>query len=342
MPALSIAVGTAFVLMRSYTGIFVTRKFGFADYAILIGYGTFVGFAVMCVLAVEIGPGIHMWDLRLRDLGPFLYYLRVASTLYAPCILFLKLSILVQYIRIFMPNRQPRALYWSTILLGGANAISYLVLLLMQIWSCTPMRKSWDPLVVGGYCLDTSALNVSASSINVISDIAIFVLPQAIIWRLNMPLKQKLQVSTIFLIAALAIAAAAVRLYYTTMLVNSADVTWYSWYMGIWALVEMDLGIIVACLPVGGVFMRSLGQSSVYTTVSTSLKRITTGTWKRGQGTSSYILEDQKGTDARGSYHPNTQGSLWVKTDGASDMDTLVPVRDYRSARSMRPRDSFA
>lgn len=130
-------------------------------------------------------------------------YLRVASTLYAPCILFLKLSILFQYIRIFMPNRQPRVLYWSTILLAGANAVSYLVLLLMQIWSCTPMRKSWDPLVTGGYCLDTSALNVSASSINVISDVAIFILPQAVIWRLNMPLRQKIQVSTIFLIAAL-------------------------------------------------------------------------------------------------------------------------------------------
>lgn len=115
----------------------------------------------------------------------------------------IKLSILWQYIQVFMPNKQPRALYWTTIAVIAANLASYLVLLVLQIWSCNPMRKSWDPLVTDGHCLNTLALNVGASSVNVVSDTAILLLPQAVIWRLHMPLKQKLAVSMMFFIAIL-------------------------------------------------------------------------------------------------------------------------------------------
>lgn len=129
----------------------------------------------------------------------------MGSILYAPTIFLIKLSILSQYIQVFMPNKQPRFLYWTTILLIGANLCSYFVLLILQIWSCRPMRKSWDPFVTGGHCLDTFALNIGASTVNVVSDTVIFLLPQAVIWRLNMPTKQKVAVSMMFFIAILSV-----------------------------------------------------------------------------------------------------------------------------------------
>lgn len=132
-------------------------------------------------------------------------YLRMASILYAPTIFSIKLSILLQYIQVFMPNKQPRFLYWITILLIGCNAVAYFVLDIIQIWSCNPIRKSWDPFVTGGWCLDVEALNVSASSVNVASDTVIFLLPQYVIWRLHMPTKQKVAVSLMFLVAILSV-----------------------------------------------------------------------------------------------------------------------------------------
>lgn len=88
--------------------------------------------------------------------------------------------------------------------------------------------------------------------------------------------------------------------------------------------------------------MRSLGQSNMYASISTSLKRLTAGSWKRGQVTSSYILDDQKVTEAGSLFHPNMQGNPWVKPDGSSDLDTLVTLKDSRSAWNTRPSDSFA
>lgn len=102
-----------------------------------------------------------------------------------------------------MPTKQPRLLYWTTICLMGANVISYLVLMLMQIFDCNPIRKSWDPFVVGGSCIDSDALSLSATAVNVISDTIIFILPQAVIWRLAMATKQKMGLSVMFLIAVL-------------------------------------------------------------------------------------------------------------------------------------------
>jgi hypothetical protein len=102
-----------------------------------------------------------------------------------------------------MPNKRPRYLYWATILIIGFNFCAYTIILGLRIWSCNPMRKTWDFLVTDGYCLDTRAVAVSTSAVNVISDTFIFLLPQAVIWRLNMTTKQKVAVSLLFFIAIL-------------------------------------------------------------------------------------------------------------------------------------------
>lgn len=63
------------------------------------------------------------------------------------------------------------------------------------------MRKAWDLFVVGGYCLDSNGLNIGAVALNVVSDSVIFLLPQAVVWRLHMPTKQKIAVSMVFVVA---------------------------------------------------------------------------------------------------------------------------------------------
>lgn len=113
--------------------------------------------------------------------------------------------------------------------------------------------------------------------------------------------------------------------------------------MGVWALIEMDFGIIVACLPAAGAFFRSLGQSSLASAISSSLRGMTT--WKRmsaGQdGTAGYSLEDRKhvdpylDTERSGSQKSSggAQGISWVKTYGVSGLDTLATVDEPEPAR---------
>lgn len=115
----------------------------------------------------------------------------------------MKLSILQQYIQIFMPTKSPKHLYWLTLFLMAANVVSYIIFTFLEIFVCSPIEKAWDPLVTGGHCLDILALSTAASGINTGSDFIILVIPQLVIWRLNMSWKNKTSVSLVFLVAIL-------------------------------------------------------------------------------------------------------------------------------------------
>lgn len=66
--------------------------------------------------------------------------------------------------------------------------------------ACTPREKIWDPTVPGGKCTNLKVSLVVSSTTNVVSDILILLLPQNIIWRLQMPLQRKIGVSLIFVV----------------------------------------------------------------------------------------------------------------------------------------------
>lgn len=68
-----------------------------------------------------------------------------------------------------------------------------------QNLACTPHRYNWDKLIPGGGdCVDVKRLNLASACINVVSDVAILILPQQIIWRLQMSTKRRFGVSIIF------------------------------------------------------------------------------------------------------------------------------------------------
>lgn len=81
--------------------------------------------------------------------------------------------------------------------------MSYVIFTFLEIFGCTPMEKAWKPLVTGGHCIDTLALNIAALSINTGSDVIILVIPHLVIWRLNMAWKHKAAVSVVFGVAIL-------------------------------------------------------------------------------------------------------------------------------------------
>ena len=123
--------------------------------------------------------------------------------MYGICIFLIKLSILSQYIQVFTPNNEPKTIYWTIVVLIILNFLFYLASTFVEIWSCSPIAKAWDPLVTEGHCVDLEALNVTASSVNTASDIIILVLPQFVIWRLNTNFRRKVTVSMIFFLAIL-------------------------------------------------------------------------------------------------------------------------------------------
>lgn len=121
----------------------------------------------------------------------------LCKALYIVCILTLKFSILLQYLRIFVPTRKGNGIvFWACTLLIVANTIFYIIELFLAILQCNPRESSWNHRIPGT-CIGIENI-VYTAAFNVASDVIILVLPLNRIWRLNMSLKRKFGVSGIF------------------------------------------------------------------------------------------------------------------------------------------------
>ncbi|KAI2779219.1 hypothetical protein F4815DRAFT_500560 [Daldinia loculata] len=278
IPTACLIVSTTLVAMRLYTSIRIIRQVDIADYSVFLGWAIFIGEIVCAFLAVKHAPGVHQWNVRLGDLGPFLYYFHVASVLYGICMFFVKFSILIQYIKIFMPIKKPRALYWTTIFIIAVNFIHYFIGRFIEIFSCYPIAKAWDPLITEGSCIDIKALISASASISAASDIIILILPQVVIWRLNLSRKEKAGISIIFLIAIFACVSSTICIFYSVVLQRQSDDTYYTWFTGLWTLLEMAAGFAVACLPVAKAFVKNLSKAGGFSSIASSTRKVTS-TW---------------------------------------------------------------
>lgn len=82
-----------------------------------------------------------------------------------------------------------------------AWGIICIILLNMQ---CVPHRAIWE-FYVPSKCYSLSGVMLSSASIQVISDVLMFLLPQNIIWGLHLNWQKKIGVSVIFGIGILSV-----------------------------------------------------------------------------------------------------------------------------------------
>lgn len=106
-------------------------------------------------------------------------------------------AIFLKCLRIFCTRRRNAALRTSHILLC-LNFLLYTICAFIEIFPCNSVQNYRKPWLQGGRCLDVKALNVAAASFHTASDISILIVPQKVIWNLQLSLKKNLGYSTIF------------------------------------------------------------------------------------------------------------------------------------------------
>ena len=115
---------------------------------------------------------------------------------YIPTIFAAKLSILLLYLRLFVPHGRTKT--WYTIQgLIIFNALFYFANLPIEIWPCVPREKLWMP-TKPGHCINNEAVFVAGGSINMVSDFAILAIPIVTVWRLQMSQRKRIGVCAIF------------------------------------------------------------------------------------------------------------------------------------------------
>ena len=93
--------------------------------------------------------------------------------------------------------------YWLTQFLIAVNGIFYTLFFFVPIFLCSPRSKIWTPELPYGRCLNINALYIASAVFNMLSDIAMLSVPIYLIWNLQMSIRRKIGVSTIFLTGGL-------------------------------------------------------------------------------------------------------------------------------------------
>ena len=104
------------------------------------------------------------------------------------------------YLRIF-PNSTLRRIVYA----GSVFVVLFAIAsLLATIFQCYPVNSIWDFQEIKDFtCINYVAFLYASAAITLFTDIAICVMPLPYFWRLQMPKKQKLIVSFMFILGGL-------------------------------------------------------------------------------------------------------------------------------------------
>jgi hypothetical protein len=126
----------------------------------------------------------------------------IISCTYISSQAFAKISICCLYLRL-SPERTFRVIVYVVIGFVVAYSVSSILVI---IFACNPIAATWDPTLIALHttkCINEPAAYLSQAGINIFADLLIFILPMRTIWRLQLPLRQKISVSSVFAVGLL-------------------------------------------------------------------------------------------------------------------------------------------
>ncbi|PHH63900.1 hypothetical protein CDD81_5348 [Ophiocordyceps australis] len=287
-PAVRITIGVLLGLMlvnvvaRFYTRAFIIRSIGADDYFCAVAVASVITFCGLSLSVLGPGLGPHQWDVPLSSMTTsFMEKSTALCLIYAVCSIFIKTSLLVLYRRIFQPFRTTTIVIWCSI---AFIFITYTALIVISAVFCASRQGIDSNLTLAQFYASQSMdkcnkpmvdLSIAQGIISLATDLFVFFFPVPMIWRLsNLPTARKISVSAVFLAGLVAIGCCAASNYTRLRQRETGDD--YSWSTALnllLAVVELNIGIICGCLPVGFLsfkraaisgwgFIRSLSSSS--------------------------------------------------------------------------------
>jgi hypothetical protein len=170
-----------------------------------------------------------------------------------------KTAILILYHRLAAAH--PFLRYSSLFVMVIVN-ISGLVLTFLNIFQCHPISAAFTD--INGTCIDIVALYLSSAPINVLTDLAILLLPLPILTSLRMELRQKIILVATFIVGGFVTIVGVVRIVYLqqalkderqndptasiTATTRPANFTYQASFSLMWSAVEVCVGIMCCCV----------------------------------------------------------------------------------------------
>jgi len=171
-----------------------------------------------------------------------------------------KTSILIFYLRLSR-NTVKLLRIASYVTLAVVN-IAGIVLTFIDVFQCKPVSAVFNGSGSTAQCIPLVTLFLASAPVNIITDLAILVLPIPVLTGMRLPQKQKTILVATFALGIFVTVVDVIRIYYLQQasvedgslsgagtIGGQTDFAWYASLSLMWSAVEVNTGIICACIP---------------------------------------------------------------------------------------------
>lgn len=117
---------------------------------------------------------------------------------YSACLPFLKIAILLDWNRVFFQHdRKTSVFWWGSVALSCLQAVWGIACIILLNMQCTPHEAIWN-FYLPSKCYNLPTVMLTSASVQVLTDVSMVMLPQKVIWSLQMSWQRKVGISVVF------------------------------------------------------------------------------------------------------------------------------------------------
>ncbi|CAF9916812.1 MAG: hypothetical protein ALECFALPRED_010874 [Alectoria fallacina] len=328
--AITSVLAVIFLSMRLYSTLAITRSASYDDGASILAMIFSLGYVGLIVSTKD--DARHGWDFPISAFTASYLKAILSETIIAALgFFFSKVSVLLLLFRLFSPTQSSRYLVYIGII--WASLIS-LTTLAVAGALCAPWSgESFGSVPTFERCTHQVTWAVAQGALNTILDFYILYLPIPMVWKLNMGQRRKIGVTAIFMTGFIACIASTLSLAYKIKLVKSSDPIWNGARVEILNIVELNIAIMVACMPACASFSRHIITKSGI--VSYIKSRISSSKNNKSKSLHPKPITTAADIPSRSTGDPAGGGNYWtLKSPFSSTRDGAPPHITFNKQQS--------
>ncbi|KAI1209701.1 uncharacterized protein F4807DRAFT_460448 [Annulohypoxylon truncatum] len=249
------------VLFRIRMNLKGQEKFTYDDYFCIVAWILATVYGAIVISATPTAR--HAWDVPLGAIdASWVKRSAVLGTIYGPAMWFAKTAILTMYLRAFGIVRW---MWWCCHTGIAFLFCAYWSLVPVSVTYNFPLRahQHWD-LALSLSSTPAQLPFVIMGLISVVSDLYILILPFPILLKLHVSRRRKIGLCLVFATAAIGIVSSCLVLYFRVVLWKNMtqDATWYVASSYLTVAVEINVAVIISCVPAAAASWKLFSQES--------------------------------------------------------------------------------
>lgn len=238
----------AIFALRIFTRLFTLQKELYLDdYTMALTVLLAIPLTVFAPVLTHYGIGKDIWTLPFDDITNALKYFFLAELCYMVDLGLVKISMLCFFLRVFPVRRLQIAIYITMALCTGFSVAFFFA----TLFQCAPISYAWEQWngEKKGRCNDFHLQGYLAAGINIFLDLVILLLPLKQIYDLDISKRKRFSVMLMFLVGVIVTIISSFRLKFAVPFRHTTNPTYDYVTLGYWSVLEVDVGIICACMP---------------------------------------------------------------------------------------------